>query len=76
MTASGAVRNERLNDSVNKLRKLMERFENRLQIEGLRPAEGYVNGRLKLCANSTLIGLGIGGIAIMPSLSGPIRLLV
>ncbi len=48
MTALGAVRNERLNDSVNKLRKLMERFENRLQIEGLRPAEGYVNGRLKL----------------------------
>jgi hypothetical protein len=46
-----AVRLERLNDSVDQLRKLMERWDNRLTFKGLSIVELYLNGRLKIAVD-------------------------
>jgi hypothetical protein len=48
--ASEAVRLERLNDSSDKLRELMERWDNRLTFKGLSFIERYLKGSLKFLA--------------------------
>ena len=49
--ASEAMRLERRNDSCNKIRELMKRWDNRLTFEGLSLSKQYLEGRLKFLAN-------------------------
>src|SRR6266849_2488251 len=51
-------RDELVNDSVHKISKVMDRFNQRLTLRNLRLAERYVNGELNILPYFTLINEG------------------